>query len=60
MSKYEYTKEDGTRWIGSTISNKPGTPSHRAWTFLNLGTDPGLSEDKKSERKRKGKVSHEQ
>ena len=44
-SKYEYTKEDGTRWIGSTISNKPGTPSHRAWTFLNTGVDPGPNPD---------------
>jgi len=54
--KYVYTKEDGTRWIGSTISNKPGTASHRAWTFLNLGIDPGPNRWKKDIKKRKEKL----
>ena len=27
--------------IGTSISNRPGTESHRWWTFLNLGKDPG-------------------
>ncbi|MFH1627495.1 MAG: hypothetical protein ABIE47_02085 [Pseudomonadota bacterium] len=46
LSKYNYTKKDGTKWVGSTISNKSGTPSHRAWTFLNLGIDRGLGKKK--------------
>ena len=35
----ERTSKGG--WIGTKISNQPGTPSHRAWTFLNTGVDPG-------------------
>ena len=33
------------KWTGITISNRPGTPSHRAWTFLNTGVDPGLGKE---------------
>lgn len=36
-------KAGGSRpgWIGTKISNKPGTADYRAWTFLNTGIDPG-------------------